>query len=123
MHEYSLVRALFGEVEKLASTSGKGIVTEVRVQIGPLSGVEPLLLCSAFADLVPHSAIPAAELIVAEVPLTADCLDCGQECEVAEFRFRCPHCKATRLRVTGGDAMVLENITMEPCLAAPEDSL
>lgn len=120
MHEYSLVRALFGEVDKLVATAGEVLVKEVRVQVGPLSAVEPLLLCSAFTNLVPRSSIPDAELIVTEVPLTAECLACGHGCEIIGFRFRCPRCESTRLRVTGGDIMLLESITVEPRHAAPE---
>lgn len=118
MHEYSLVRALLREVDKLLTSAGDVIVTGVRVQIGPLSGVEPLLLTSAFAKLAANSSIPQAELNIEEVPLTAVCRECGLECEIADLCFRCPHCQATSLRVTRGDAMLLDNILVEPRIDA-----
>lgn len=113
MHEHSLVRALFREVEKLVYSAGDVNVTEVRVQVGPLAGVEPLLLASAFSQLAPQSSMPEAELVIEEVALTAKCLDCGQKCEIHDFRFQCPHCQSKRLQVTAGDCMLLRDVTFE----------
>jgi len=113
MHEYSLVRALLREVEKLMAKAGDVIVTEVRIQIGPLSGVEPQLLLTAFANLAPDSSLPEAELFIKEVPLMAECSECGSECEIVNFRFQCTHCHATRMRVTSGDTMLLESIGVQ----------
>ncbi len=112
MHEYSLIRALFAEVDKLVATP-TDVVIQVNIQIGPLAGVEPMLLSSAFDDLAPDSSIPEAQLVINEVGLTAKCLDCDRNCEVKHFQFRCPHCHATRLRITGGDAVLLEDIVVE----------
>lgn len=114
MHEYSLVRALLREVKKLSATAGDVIVTQVRIQIGPLSGVEPELLLTAFANLAPKSSMPEAELFIEEVPLMAECSECGTECEIVKYRFLCTQCYATRMRVTSGDTMLLESIGVQP---------
>ena len=49
MHEMSLARCLLAQVGHLVEAHGGGTVRSIRVQLGPLSGVEPLLLASAFS--------------------------------------------------------------------------
>ena len=49
MHEASLARALLNQVAQIARDRQGQAVLEVIVQVGPLSGVEPLLLVEAFS--------------------------------------------------------------------------
>ena len=73
MHEHSLVHALLEQVERLAGEQGAGEVEEVRVQLGPLSGVEPLLVKTAFEMLAPATIAGQALLqrVVTERPAAA----------------------------------------------------
>ena len=66
MHEFSLVRSLLEQVGRIVTSQGGRAAVEVRVEIGPLSGVEPLLVKAAFAQLAGDGT-----LIIDEVPLTA----------------------------------------------------
>lgn len=124
MHEYSLVSSLLEQVAQLvaqsAVTNGESTsrVTEICLQIGPLSGVEPLLLQSAFARLSPGTVAADARLQVDEVPLLVRCETCGQQSKLAELRFVCPACMATNLTVLNGDGVVLKSIA----LAIPQDA-
>ena len=68
MHEFSLVRSLLEQVDRLVIEQGGRAAVEVRVEIGPLSGVEPLLVKAAFTQLNGD-----ATLIIDEVPLTTRC--------------------------------------------------
>ncbi|QDU38109.1 hydrogenase nickel incorporation protein HybF [Maioricimonas rarisocia] len=113
MHEVSLVRSLLNQVERLCEAHGGTAVTDVEVEIGPLSGVEPLLAREAFALLVADFGWPAAELTIEEVPLMAICQSCGAEVTVESFRFECPGCGSRSLKVTRGDQFRLLNVTLE----------
>jgi hydrogenase nickel incorporation protein HypA/HybF len=108
MHEASLVKALLEQVDRLVSEHDAAAIEEVRVRIGPLSGVEPLLVTAAFERLAPAGAI----LVVDEVPLTARCRDCDELFELTQFRFRCPQCESTDVDVIEGDVFMLESITI-----------
>jgi hydrogenase nickel incorporation protein HypA/HybF len=99
------------QVERLADAEGAGKVEEVRVKVGPLSGVEPLLIETAFQILAPRTSVGKARLVIEEIPLMAQCADCGHEFEVPYFRFRCPVCDCRRVDVTAGDGFVLESFT------------
>jgi hydrogenase nickel incorporation protein HypA/HybF len=112
MHETSLVRSLLTQVEQIAAQHGGTAVTRVEVEVGPLSGVEPLLVRSAFDRLVDRSRWPSAELVVEEVSLRACCPSCGAEFTIEDFTFRCPECASSSLRVTRGDQFRLLNVTI-----------
>lgn len=112
MHERSLVRALLTQIERLVAKQGAGQVEEIRVQLGPLSNVDPILVESAFQALAPESAAAGARLVVEEVPLTGRCAVCRSEFEIVRFQFQCPQCRSQDIDVTAGDGFVLESITV-----------
>ena len=63
MHEHSLVRSLLDQVEQLRRENGAVSVDVVTVEIGPLSGVEPDLIHSAFEQLAPLCFQPFPRLL------------------------------------------------------------
>lgn len=113
MHEHSLVQVLLAQVERLAEAQGTGEVKEVCVKMGPLSGVEPLLIETAFQMLAPGTRVGRAQLVIEQTPLLAQCADCGCEFEVHQFRFRCSVCGSQKIEVTAGDGFMLESITLQ----------
>ncbi len=112
MHERSFVQALIRQIDQVVAENGGGRVAEVRVQVGPLSGVEPLLLRSAFEHGAPATCVAHAKLVIDEVPLTAVCEECDHTFELADYRFRCPRCGAKLVRVTQGDDLQLLSVTI-----------
>ena len=117
MHEVSLVRSLLEQVDRVVTSQGGRAAVEVRVEIGPLSGVEPLLVKAAFTELAGDSSAGDATLIIDEVPLTARCQSCHAEFELEHFRFVCPHCDSRNTSVVRGDAFRLMSVTVD----VPED--
>ena len=113
MHEHSLVRTLLGQVDRLCKTHGGVSVLEVRVQIGPLSGVEPLLVASAFERLQDGTSAADAELVINEVPLEVQCPHCGQESEIRDFCFRCQRCGHDNVRIVRGDEFQLVSVKLD----------
>lgn len=120
MHERSLVKTLLKQVEEILRQHDAEQVTEVRVEVGPLSGVEPLLLSTAFEQLAPKSTAAGASLVIDEVALLGDCKSCGCEFEVNDFVFRCPTCGGN-VRVIRGDELQLVSVTLEADTNAHSD--
>lgn len=112
MHEVSLVQLLLQQAREVAVAQGGLAIEEIRVEIGPLSGVEPLLVSSAFDRLVAESSLHGARLVIDEVSLEAHCHDCGTNFELQDFRFECPGCKSRRVHVVRGDEFRLVSITV-----------
>lgn len=119
MHEFGVIRALLRQVATLTADRPAAQVTEVRLRVGPLSGVEPCQLQAAFALLAPEWNIDASALAIAWTPLTALCEECQLEYEVVDFSFVCPGCGSTNAWPTGGDTLVLESISLESAEVAP----
>lgn len=113
MHESSLVTSLLRQVDDLVVANGGGRVVELRIEVGPLSGIEPSLLTEAFHRLRPSSSSAAAELIVEIVELTYRCRCCGREQATAELRFICACCGGEDVDVVAGDSVVLQSIALE----------
>jgi hydrogenase nickel incorporation protein HypA/HybF len=112
MHERSLVQSLLRQVERVRIEHRGDAVDEVAVEVGPLSGVEPLLLREAFTALTPGTSAAGARLSVNEVPLIARCRGCGTSSTVLDFTFRCPACGGQALAVTQGDTLRLLHVTL-----------
>lgn len=112
MHEQSLVRSLLSQVEQLRIDHGALGVARVEVEIGPLSGVEPLLVREAFDLLTAGTAQAGMELAIREVPLQCRCRDCGGQWGTSSFRSVCPECGATAVQITSGDEFRITNITV-----------
>jgi hydrogenase nickel incorporation protein HypA/HybF len=113
MHETSLTQSLLSQVERVLAQHRGTAVEEIEVEVGPLSGVEPLLLRAAFERLAPESASQGAALTIREVPLEAICRSCDAVPFVVEsFSFRCPLCGSTSVRTTRGDEFRLLNVTI-----------
>ena len=121
MHEISLVQSLLRQVREIAATHEAGRVLEIRVETGPLSGVEPVLLREAYQRLQsasltdePRPALDLSDtlLSIEEVPLSASCNHCSVEFQIAHFEFICPACGAASLRIIRGDTFRLLAVTL-----------
>ena len=112
MHERSLVRALLKQVERIRRQHDAARVSEVRVEVGPLAGVEPLLLATAFEQLTGSGSLRDARLVIDEVTLLGECRSCSHVFELNDFVFRCPRC-GHNVRVTRGDEFQLVSVSLQ----------
>lgn len=112
MHEQGMIRSLLREVEQLRVAEGAARVTRVEVEVGPLTGAEPLLLQSAFRQLQPHTHAADADFLIQETPLTGRCQACDASFEIVDYRFRCPACDGG-IRVESGDQFTLLSLSLE----------
>lgn len=113
MHERSIVRALLNQAHELKTEQNARRVLTVRVSVGEFSGVEPQLVQSAFDELVGDSLIPGAQLELRVVPIEARCQACSHDFGVKGFRFHCPRCGESRVKILRGEGLVLESVTLE----------
>lgn len=121
MHERSLVQSLLTQVEQLRRKHGGVAVDSICVEIGPLSGVEPELVRSAFDELAAGRFERCPTLQLDMIPLQIRCRSCGRESSVAGLDLRCPECASVRVHVVRGDEMRLIDVGMQVPVTAGGD--
>lgn len=114
MHEVSLAKNLIEQMVSIQEQHPLSQMVEVEIELGPLSGVEPLLLSLAFERLVGDKFRVSPKLIMQEVALQALCEDCHLQCTIDDFKFVCAYCHSTRLKIVQGDCVQLSSISLVP---------
>lgn len=118
MHEASLIASLLRQVDELAVQNGGGRVDQVRIEVGPLAGVEPLLVREAFERLRVGTSATEAELVIDAVGLNCRCRRCRRDYVTDALRFDCPICGCGDVDVLSGDRVVLHSFTLAQSVEA-----
>lgn len=103
MHERSLVVALLRQAESIADAHGAVGIEAIRVELGPLSGVDSTLVRLAFEQETRGTRHDGVNLVLDEIPISGVCRGCGMNWTSAEVRFSCPSCRSQAIQITGGD--------------------
>jgi len=112
MHEMSLAESTLEIVEGTARRNGASKVTEVRLEIGALSHVEPEALRFCFDAVTRRSLAEGAALVIDVVPGAAWCMPCSETVPVQQVGDPCPRCGGYQLAVTAGDGMRVKDIVV-----------
>ena len=113
MHELAVAQALVEQVDGVIRHHLAASATRIRVRIGPLAGVVPELLASAFPLAAAGSRMEHAELDLVAAPITVRCQTCGAETEAAMNRLICGTCGDWHTQVISGDELLLESVELE----------
>jgi len=113
MHELSVVADLFETILDLAARNKAHKVTAVKLQVGPLSGVVPDLLESAFESYKAGTIAAEAALEIVRPPVKLRCRACAAESEAADYAFVCPACGSDDLDIAQGLELILERVDLE----------
>jgi hydrogenase maturation protease len=93
MHELSIALSILNVVEEEARRHGEGRVVAVHLKVGPLAGVIPEALRSAYELAREGSSFPDSRLVIEEVPLVGWCPACaGERPLVSMQQLCCPDC-------------------------------
>ncbi len=112
MHELSLCQALIAQVEQIAMSHGGKSVTLVKVRVGPLAGVDPLLLEHAYPFASAGTLAATSALVIESAPLKVCCETCGAETEAQPNRLLCGTCGDYHTRLVSGDEMTLMSVEL-----------
>ena len=113
MHELSICQALMEEVERVAREQRARRIVTVTVRIGPLSGVEPALLESAYPLASAGTMAADSRLIVERSELRVRCLECGAESQAQSGNLVCARCGHWRVRILAGQELLLTRVELE----------
>ena len=113
MHELAVAQALVEQVDAVIDQHQAGSATSIRVRIGPLAGVVPELLATAFPLAAVGSRMEGAELDFVHAPIRVRCQTCGAETEAAMNRLICGACGDWHTQIISGDELLLESVELE----------
>lgn len=119
MHELSVCQSILQQVGRIAVEHRARSVSVIRLQIGPLSGVESDLLQQAFPIASVGSVAESAELIIEAAPVRVHCTLCGADSDARPNRLLCAACGTWKTRLLSGDELLLVSIEMSRPETAP----
>lgn len=122
MHELAVAQALVEQVDAVIDQHQASSAALIRMRIGPLAGVVPELLASAFPLAAAGSRMEHATLDFALTPITVHCQTCGADTEAAMNRLICGDCGDWHTQILSGDELLLESVELETTPAPIPDS-
>lgn len=113
MHELAVAQALVEQVDAVINQHGATKASLIRVRIGPLTGVVPELLATAFPLAAAGSHMEHAKLEFTHAPIRVRCQTCGAETEAVMNRLICGACGDWHTQIISGDELLLESVELE----------
>ncbi|RTR01103.1 hydrogenase maturation nickel metallochaperone HypA [Halomonas nitroreducens] len=120
MHELGLCRSLVDQACRVAERHGATRIRRIRLRVGPLSGVEPALMQTAFPLAGRHTAAEGARLEMIPCSIRVHCPACGRESTAHANDLGCPHCGEWCTRLVAGDELLLESVGLATDTPAPD---
>ena len=120
MHEMSIVESLLQSVETEIRRYPGARVQTVRVQLGQLRLVQPLMLQLCYEAAVQGTPLAGSQLEIESINASARCRVCSLTFPVDESWFECPRCHSTDAQLLAGDELLLANIVLENDSPAPQ---
>ncbi|MFO0600297.1 MAG: hydrogenase maturation nickel metallochaperone HypA [Myxococcaceae bacterium] len=111
MHEYSIVQSLLDKVEATATANGAINVHALTVRIGESSGVDAVLLKTAWDTFREKTLCAKAELTIERVQVSWECPRCGSPPK-PDGPLVCPKC-GSPLKLSAGDEIILSHVELE----------
>lgn len=112
MHELSICEALISQVQAIA-IERSACVRRVCLSIGPLSGVEPQLLESAYPLACAGTRAEGSRLHIERTELVVRCRSCGTQSTAAPNQLLCAACGDWATDLVSGDELVLLQVELE----------
>ena len=112
MHELAICQALVSQVEGIASPRSAW-VRRVCIGIGPLSGIEPQLLQSAYPLACAGTRAEGSHLAIERTDVRVRCRGCGANTIAAPNRLLCGSCGDWHTDLLAGDELLLLRVELE----------
>lgn len=111
MHEVSIAEDILDLLE--AEMGVPGPLSEVELEIGPLSGVHPESLDFCFPVVARQRGFGSPVLRIRRIPVLLLCEACSERWSSEDIVASCPRCGAHRRTVLAGDELRLVGALLE----------
>lgn len=113
MHEMAISESIVGILEDEARRQNYARVKRVRLEIGPLAGVETEALRFTFDVVTKGTLAQDAQLEIIPLDALAWCVMCERSVPIRQRFDACPECGGYQLQVTSGDEMRIKDLEVE----------
>lgn len=113
MHELAITESILKIVQDEAKKHNAKKVLEIKLKIGVMSGVMPLLIQEYFNIASRDTIADGAKLTVENVPVTIKCLDCSSENVIDRMKIKCPVCGSINIQMTTGREFYIDSMEVE----------
>lgn len=114
MHELSLAAEILRLVQQAAARERFQRVAMLRLEAGALAGVEVAALRFALDAVAPGTCLEDAHIDIEQPAGRAWCGRCAAEVAIDSRADPCPTCGSVALHPTGGDALRVLDLLVQP---------
>lgn len=107
MHEMAITHSL---VELCEEKAGGRRISEVKVEVGELSGVVPEALEFCFEACTKDTGLEGARLVIERIPAYGRCDACATEYRLQAHFDPCPSCGGYRVSIRSGEELRLKEL-------------
>ena len=113
MHEKSISESIIGIIEEEARRQHYARVKKVRLEIGPLAGVETEALRFTFEVVTKGTLAEDAVLEIIPMEAQAWCLPCERVVPIRQRYDACPDCGGHQLQVMAGEELRIKDLEVD----------
>ncbi len=110
MHEMSICEGILQVIEDQAVAQDFKEVKRVRLEVGPMAGVELEALQFSYDVVTRGTIADHSKLEVINLPIDAWCMPCAQKVVVKERFDACPDCGSHQVQINGGDELRIKDM-------------
>jgi hydrogenase nickel incorporation protein HypA/HybF len=114
MHELSIAMSILASLEEEVAQRGCGAVEAIHLRIGPLSGVVPGALRSAYELAAEQTEFARSRLVIEEVPVVIYCAPCGRNQALSAAAVVCPECHTPSDQLISGRELEIFALELSP---------
>jgi hydrogenase nickel incorporation protein HypA/HybF len=113
MHEFSLALEVINLAQYEAEKNKARTVSEITIEIGNISGVEPDAFESALGLLTEGSILEKASIKIVKTSCRGICIACETEFEMNQRMDTCPECGSFPSEISGGKEFRVVSLMIE----------
>jgi hydrogenase nickel incorporation protein HypA/HybF len=112
VHEFSIALSIVDIAEKEVKKHSASKVETIELEIGKLSGIEPMALEFAWEHAVINTVLEKAKRKINYTEGRAVCEQCGNEFDISYIYEECPHCHSYHKKFLSGKELIVKSLTI-----------
>jgi len=112
MHELSIALSIVEIAEQEVKKNQASSVEKIDLEIGRLSGIEPVAMEFALEQAVIDTVLAKAVRNIVYIPGRAKCLECGREFKIETIFEECPGCQSYFKDFLSGKELRVKSLTL-----------